>query len=135
MSKKQMKERFEILGEEGQSFAAYCSEGFESCRVQLQRVVDHAARDTNGKPIIYTILRSVSRGGMTRTISLHYFDLDWGRMVHLNYVASVLLGLRQDRYQDGVIVKGCGMDMGFDLVYRLSRMTAAGEYALRHEWL
>lgn len=65
---------------------------------------------------VYTILRSVSRSGMSREISVviksgeGVQNIDW-------YVCRILgdhLG------REGIKVTGCGMDMGFHLVYSLS---------------
>ena len=49
-------------------------------------------------------------------------------MRHLNYVTAVLLDRSQDSTRDGVVCKGCGMDMGFDLVYALSYVAAGDGY-------
>jgi hypothetical protein len=65
---------------------------------------------------VYTILRHVSRSGMMRHVSL-YTIKDAGP-VYLDYsVACVLGNSLADR---GVKVGGCGMDVGFHLVYNLS---------------
>ena len=120
MSKSQMKQTFALLKKPGQSFSDYYAEEVRRCREQLSYAVKNAATDQNGKPVFYTIFRHASRSGMSRTISVHYFDTATGRMLHLNYVATVILDRSQDRVRDGVICKGCGMDMGFDLVYALS---------------
>lgn len=67
---------------------------------------------------VYTILRHVSRSGMSRSISVVMMgengpnDVSWA-------VARAGLGTF-DRKNDGVKVSGCGMDMGFHLVYNLS---------------
>ncbi len=67
---------------------------------------------------VYTILRHVSRSGMQRSISLVLCgpdgptDLDW---------LAVRVGLgTYDRNRSGIKIGGCGMDMGFNLVYNLS---------------
>lgn len=71
--------------------------------------------------IVYTVLRHVSRSGMSRSISVvvankrdELSDVSW-------LVARAGLG-KFDRRHDGVKVNGCGMDMGFHLVYSLSRV-------------
>lgn len=82
---------------------------------------------------VYTILRHVSRSGMQREIGVVLLlpgdrreEADarhGGRTpvdVHPNYPVSVILGARTGKH-DGVVVGGCGMDMGFHLVYTLSR--------------
>lgn len=67
---------------------------------------------------VYTILRHVSRSGMQREISV-VINRD-GEMLHPNYSVAKALGYRQGK-SDGIIMGGCGMDMGFALVYNLSR--------------
>lgn len=108
---------------------------------------------------VYTILRSVSRSGMSRRISLLTSDqrrLDW-----LIERAGWGKG-RQNK--PGLVAGGCGMDMGHHLVYCLSSRLwpngfeclgegcpssdhsngdrdygphhhESGGYALRHSWL
>lgn len=74
---------------------------------------------------VYTILRDVSRSGMSRKISLLTFKD--GRPVWLSYSASNVLGLRLNKNgSDSVTVGGCGMDMGFHLVYNLGRVLWPG---------
>lgn len=66
---------------------------------------------------VYTILRHVSRSGMSRRIGVAFGRngdfRDWDGVV------AAALGERWDRDKGGVIVGGCGMDMGFHLVYNL----------------
>lgn len=78
---------------------------------------------------VYTILESVSRSGMSREIrvlvpQIIHPDADARTAVdflHPNHAVSQALGIRQGK-RDGLIVGGCGMDMGFHLVYSLSRV-------------
>lgn len=70
---------------------------------------------------LYTILRHVSRSGMSRSISVVTIDhADGGRIYDLDYNVARALGEPIDRDRGGVKVSGCGMDMGFHLVYSLS---------------
>lgn len=110
---------------------------------------------------VYTILRQVSRSGMSRHISC-VIKSDGG-IRDITYLVGRVLGER--RADDGGLVRsGCGMDMGFDTIYSLSwalwpnGFTCSGErchsndhsngdrnyaphlhkddgYALRQEWL
>lgn len=66
---------------------------------------------------VYTVIRNVSRSGMSREIGVVLIDKD-GSMLHPNHAVSKALGWRLGK-KDGVIVGGCGMDMGFHLVYSL----------------
>lgn len=72
---------------------------------------------------VYTILRHVSRSGMSRSISVAGIEEEDGRRRIFDYDYNVAraLGERIDRERGGVKVAGCGMDMGFHLVYSLSR--------------
>ena len=66
---------------------------------------------------VYTVLRHVSRSGMFRVISLHVmregqpYDISW-------QAAKLLEGYSENHH--GCKASGCGMDMGFHLVYNLS---------------
>ena len=66
---------------------------------------------------VYTILRHVSRSGMSREIGVVLMD---GKSdLHPNWAVSKAIGARQGK-SDGVVMGGCGMDMGFALVHELS---------------
>ena len=135
MSKSQIKQCYTLLKRDGQSFAEYHTQEVERARETVQHALENAATDQRGKPLFYVICRHVSQSGMSRTISLHYFDSKAGRMFHLNYAAAVILDRRQDRTRDGIVCKGCGMDMGFDLVYALSCAMTGDGYAIEFLWL
>jgi len=102
---------------------------------------------------VYTVLRSKSRSGMSRRIDLYAIEqqgntraINPARLRYLSGYAAVLLDIK--RSDDGLKVDGCGMDMGFSLVYNLSsvlfpRIDQDGKandkrgagYALRQEWI
>ena len=99
---------------------------------------------------VYCVLRHVSSSGMSRRISFYAMTPDGPQMLD-GWIESLGIGSRS-RKHDGVTVGGCGMDMGFHVVYSLgSRMwpngTPAphgsrngqpdtdGGYALKSEWL
>ena len=88
-------------------------------------------------PAVYTVLRHVSRSGMRRRIDL-YAVVD-NKPVYLTGYAAGLMGERVHK-DGGIVMNGCGMDMGFELVYRLSKALwpddgAASGYNLIHRWL
>lgn len=70
---------------------------------------------------IYTILRHVSGSGMSRDISL--LKLENGQPHHLTYTIAQALGysLAKNTGSNAIKVSGGGMDMGFSVVYNLSR--------------
>lgn len=103
---------------------------------------------------VYTILRQTSRSGMSRHISTLIVDKASGDAFEISgYVAKAIERRRAD--DGGIVAQGCGMDMGFEVVYNLSRVLFPegfkvegrgrngdtsgwdkdGGYALRHVWL
>lgn len=68
---------------------------------------------------VYTTIRRVSRSGMQRVIDAHLIrdNEPWwiGRLV------AFACGYRYDDKNQGVVVSGAGMDMGFHLVYCLGQ--------------
>jgi hypothetical protein len=91
--------------------------------------------------VVYTKINHVARSGMSRSITA-YAIVD-GELVYLSGYAARILDEKLDRY-DGITLSGCGMDMGFELVYRLSRKLyprgfprhhGDGGYALRQRWI
>lgn len=67
---------------------------------------------------VYTIVRHVSRSGMSRVIGVVLLGSEGP--LHPNYLVARALGVRVHPKLDGVVIGGCGMDMGFHLVYELS---------------
>lgn len=68
---------------------------------------------------VHTILRHVSASGMTRSISL--VIPREGGIYDCTYWAARATGDKIDQSHGGIKAGGVGMDMGFHLVYGLSR--------------
>lgn len=101
---------------------------------------------------VYCILRNVSRSGMSRQIDFLVAKSDAGcKPHHISHWIARALDYPQ---ADGGALKvgGCGMDMGFEVVYNLGRALwpngtpkphgrrngepdSDGGYALKHSWL
>jgi len=90
---------------------------------------------------VYTVLRSVSSSGMSRTISLKVAND--GKILDLTYYAGIVLDwpIVEVNGSRALRVGGCGMDMGFHTVYTLSRVLFGEEgntkdagYSLNHAW-
>jgi hypothetical protein len=114
------------------------------CREQLLKILKPG--DT-----VYTILRHVSASGMSRRIDL--YTIKDNTKVYLSGYAADLMGDKlSDKPGGGIVVTGCGMDMGFSLVcnlgyclwpngtpeahgWRNGEPDSDGGYALKHEWL
>jgi hypothetical protein len=104
---------------------------------------------------VYTILESRAASGMSRWIRvLIPYVNETGEIgfIHPNYAVSIVLNLRRDGNHEGVMMQGCGMDMGYEIVYRLGKALwpegtpephgsrngspdSDGGYALKHRWL
>jgi hypothetical protein len=100
---------------------------------------------------VMCVLRSTSRSGMMRHISF-FAGPDMADIT--TYIARLLDGKidRDTGFQDGMKVAGCGMDMGFHIVYNLGHamwpngtpephgtrngdLDVFGGYALKSRWL
>ena len=68
---------------------------------------------------IYTDLKHVSKSGMLRIIALKI--VKDGDILDISYGASMAMNSKLDKDQRGIKITGCGMDMGFALVYELSQ--------------
>lgn len=84
--------------------------------VQLKNVEDLRAILKPGDTV-FTILRHVSRSRMYRAIDLYVFRDNEPRRITWS-AAQLLEGY--DHRHDAAKASGCGMDMGFHLVYSLS---------------
>ena len=99
---------------------------------------------------VYTILRHVSRSGMQRCISVCVTDDDG---IHqLDYLMHIAGIAKRSTRHEGLVCTGCGMDMGFGLVYAMGERLypngtpephgtrngepdSSGGYALKHRWM
>ena len=93
---------------------------------ELTNILNSIPTDT-----IYTVLRHVSSSGMQREISIRM--LDAGRIISLDWLVATATGRRIGKH-NGLVVKGCGMDMGFHLVAQLNSAFVHGT-KFRHEWI
>jgi hypothetical protein len=103
---------------------------------------------------VYTVLRHVSKSGMMREISVvipvtdipRYDNTgDKPRLVHSHVLQFVhpsytIAGLLNRSYSEknghnAIVCHGCGMDMGFDLVYNLSSVLYGDGYKIHQEWI
>jgi hypothetical protein len=119
-----------------------------SIKAQLRGITDQElAREEllkeyfNGeeRATVYTILRRVSSSGMTRHISLKVAQ--GGEIYDITYTAALALGEKLHEVNGFNTIKqnGCGMDMGFNLVYNLSSVLFHGQdragYKIAQRWL
>jgi hypothetical protein len=104
-----------------------------SKKEQKQEAFDYAKKQLLGYYLkegatVYTVLRSVSSSGMSRTISLKVAKGE--QILDLTYFAAAVLGwpLVEKNGSRAIRVGGCGMDMGFHTVYTLARVLFGDKY-------
>ena len=114
----------------------------EYCKTELRALLTPGAK-------VYCILRSVSLSGLSRAVSLYVKSE--GDMRNIDSLSADVLGYKLSK-KEGLLVSGCGMDMGFHLVYSLGstlwpngtetahgtrngKPDTDGGYALKHVWL
>ncbi len=90
------------------------------------------------RPTAYTILKSVSASGMSRTMKV--VTSHEGQVLDLTWWVSLVSGvgtLAEKNGQRVLRVGGCGMDMGFHFVHSLgiALYGLEGGYKISHEWL
>jgi len=122
----------------------------QTAATQSREAIAYLQSIINPGDTVKTILRHCSRSGMARNISLVHNGVDISY-----YAAKAMDYTRAD--DGGLKTGGCGMDMGFSLVYNLSStlfpkgftlskgqygrngdksgFDTDGGYAIRHEWL
>ena len=82
---------------------------------------------------VYTVLRHVSRSGMSREISLFVADARGG-IICIDYYVKTVFGRKIGKH-GGIVIRGCGMDMGYALVHDLGEVLHKSGYSLNHEWI
>jgi hypothetical protein len=87
------------------------------------------------KRVIYCVLRSVSKSGMSRVID--FYTIENNKPQYLSGLIRMALGYRMAK-NGGLVVGGCGMDMGFHVVYSVASVIYGGErggYEIKSEWI
>jgi len=73
---------------------------------------------------VYTVLRHTSRSGGMRVIDCFIILEDTPYCI--SHLVSKVLDLKLHKQHYGVVINGCGMDMGFHLIYSLSSVLFNG---------
>lgn len=83
----------------------------------------------------YTKLIHCSQSGMTRIIGV--IGIKKNEPNYYSYKVGELLDYKHaDKFGEyGVKVGGCGMDMGFHLIYQLSSILYKDGYAINQRWI
>ena len=108
----------------------------EQAKDELRKILSHGDR-------IYCVLRHVSASGMSRTID--FYVIKENRPIWLTGYMGAALGYKRGKHDRGLVISGCGMDMGFHAVYCLARILYGnnnpnrpdgdGGYLLKSDWM
>ncbi|MNQ25023.1 hypothetical protein D3C85_382350 [compost metagenome] len=153
-----------MRGTSGEVFSTNFPEYHKECETLTRAEGERIYRDQTAASLrkwikpgttIYTKLESVSSSGMSRRISLYAVTPakkgQPAQIANITGSAAVVMG-RTVSDKGGISVGGCGMDMGFSLVYdfghslwpkgtrkphgkRNGEPDSAGGYALKHSWI
>jgi len=100
------------------------SEAEESARKYLLQWVKPGMR-------IYTALKNVSSSGMSRRISVYIPYKKANKelaIMDITHDVAMVCGFRWNSDKGELVVGGCGMDMGYHVVYSLSRTLFKGKF-------
>ena len=78
---------------------------------------------------VYTLLKHCSSSGMMRVIDVYVIKKN--KPMRLGWTVAKAVNRTYNRRHEGVQVGGCGMDMGFELVYNLGRKLYPQGFKLR----
>lgn len=84
----------------------------EEARAELRKIL-------NPGDTVYTVLRHRSASGMSRVIDFFVFRKN--EPLRLTWSIGKAADYSYNRKYEGLAVGGCGMDMGFSVVYNLGR--------------
>jgi len=88
-----------------------------------------------GNKTIYQVALNVGSYGTSRTIA-NFIATGKGEIINIDwYICKILSYVKFDDDRRGTRVYGCGMDMGFYIVYHLGIALYNDGYALTQKWL
>lgn len=80
----------------------------------------------------HTTVVHVAQSGLSRHIKVYAIDGD--RIINISGYVADYLGWRYTK-KEAVFVGGCGMDMGFHLIYTLASKLYGDGYAIKQDWV
>jgi hypothetical protein len=89
-------------------------------KAEIAEAIAHLRDYLKPGDTVYTVLRHVSSSGMTRHIDCYKLGAAGESPAYLTGWIAKALGLSRAKRGDALVVSGCGMDMGFHVVYNLS---------------
>jgi hypothetical protein len=86
---------------------------------EQQEAIKRLREEIKPGQTLHTISRHVSSSGMSRSISVIQIKRG-GQPFDWTYLVAKAIGEKIDQKHEGIKIQGAGMDMGFEVVYRLS---------------
>jgi hypothetical protein len=100
---------------------------------ERQEAIDQLRKYMTPGSTVLTILRKVSTSGMTRWIDVHVIVNN--QPLRFTWTVAIALELPYDKKQEALKIKGCGLNVDFDVTYRIAQLLHAKGDALNHQWL
>ena len=99
---------------------------------EKKEAIEYIKKHIKKGDTLYTKIVKVSPSGMSRQITI--LDIKDDTPSYWSYYVSKILGYKL-KDNGAIFVKGCGMDMGFHVVYSLSQTLFNGGYAIKQRWI
>lgn len=88
---------------------------------ELTRQIELLRKKLKPGSTVYTVLRKVSSSGMSRQISC-LISSEKGKIEDISYLVASAIDCKRNPDNGALKIGGCGMDMGFHVVYSLGRV-------------
>ena len=82
---------------------------------------------------LFTSVQKVSASGMSRHIKV--LGIKDNSPLFWSWYVATALGYKYKEQTNAVSINGCGMDMGFHLIYTLSQKLFNDGYAIKQRWI
>lgn len=122
----------------------------KASQARREEATEYLRRILKPGDTVFTTVKQVARSGMSRHICLHI--IDGTNIRDITHLVGLALDERQSDKTGGLVIRGCGMDMGFHVVYNLGyrlwpkgtpephgtrngEPDSDGGYALKQRWL
>jgi len=128
-----MSRDFAPIMETIESHHAAHTDHFSRKERERQEAIDQLRKYMTPGSTVLTILRKVSTSGMTRWIDMHVI-VD-NQPLRFTWTAAIALKLPYDKKEEALKIRGCGLDVGFDVTYRIAELLHDKGDALKHQWL
>ena len=83
----------------------------------------------------YTTVTKVAPSGMSRHIKVTKTRKGSEEILNWSYQIAKLLDMKYKDKTASIYIQGCGMDMGFHLIYDLSSELYGDGYAIKQRWI